>query len=128
MQHSEAVAKQIEARIRELKQEIAAHERALEALKGSKPRSPRRARSNSAPSQANGARRSSSKPTRGRAVASADAVFDALKDGVDQAAVIAKQFGVSTSVVRTRLQQLEQAGRVSRTGNRRSTRWRSHAS
>jgi predicted Rossmann fold nucleotide-binding protein DprA/Smf involved in DNA uptake len=127
MQHSEAVAKQIEARITELKQEIVAHERALEALKGSKPRSPRRSKSTSASSQANGARRSSAKPPRGRAVASADAVFDALKDGVDQAAVIAKQFGVSTSVVRSRLQQLEEAGRVSRTGNRRSTRWRSHA-
>jgi predicted Rossmann fold nucleotide-binding protein DprA/Smf involved in DNA uptake len=127
MQHSEAVAKQIEARITELRQEITAHERALEALKGPKPRTARRARSNGAQSQANGARRSSPKSTRGRAVASADAVFDALKDGADQAAVIAKQFGVSTSVVRSRLQQLEQAGRVSRTGNRRSTRWRSHS-
>jgi len=54
-------------------------------------------------------------------------VFDALKDGQDQASVIAKEFGVSPAVVRNRLQQLEEAGRVSRTGNRRSTRWRSHA-
>jgi len=54
-------------------------------------------------------------------------VFDALKEGQDQASAIAKQFGVSAAVVRSRLQQLEEAGRVSRTGNRRSTRWRSHA-
>jgi DNA-binding GntR family transcriptional regulator len=50
-----------------------------------------------------------------------------VKEGNDQAAVIAKEFGVSTAVVRQRLEQLEQAGRVSRTGARRGTRWRSHA-
>jgi DNA-binding GntR family transcriptional regulator len=55
-------------------------------------------------------------------------VFDALKEGQDQASAIARQFGVSAAVVRNRLAQLEEAGRVSRTGNRRSTRWRSHAS
>jgi predicted ArsR family transcriptional regulator len=64
---------------------------------------------------------------RRRPVVSAEAVFDVLTDGNDQAAVIAKEFGVSTAVVRQRLEQLEQAGRVSRTGQRRGTRWRSHA-
>jgi len=54
-------------------------------------------------------------------------VFDALNDGNDQAAVIAKQFGVSTAMVRNRLQELEEAGRVTRTGQRRATRWRSNA-
>jgi predicted ArsR family transcriptional regulator len=57
----------------------------------------------------------------------AEAVFDALTEGNDQAAVIAKEFGVSTAAVRQRLEQLEQAGRVSRSGERRGTRWRSHA-
>jgi DNA-binding GntR family transcriptional regulator len=105
MEYSEALVAKIDARIAELKTEIAAHERALAALRdGQKPRQPRRSRS-----------------------ASAEAVFDALNDGEDQASAIAKQFGVSAAVVRNRLEQLEEAGRVSRSGNRRSTRWRSHA-
>lgn len=128
MQHSEAVAGHIKARIRELKTEIEAHERALAALEGGRASSAR----TSSPS--NG-RRTRTAPTRRAAAtprsrgngASTEAVFEALQGGVDQAAVIAKQFGVSTAVVRNRLQQLEDAGRVSRTGNRRSTRWRSHA-
>lgn len=111
MQHSEALAAKIEARITDLKTEIAAHERALVALRGRQDdggtAQPRRRRR--------------------RPTASTEAVFDALDDGQDQAAAIAKQFGVSAAVVRSRLAQLEEAGRVSRTGNRRSTRWRSHA-
>ena len=140
MEHSEALAAKIEARITELKGEIAAHERALAALRGRKT-----ATANSA-TAANGRRAGSRRTARrggsqqdGRATrqarrprrprtASAEAVFDALKEGQDQASAIARQFGVSAAVVRNRLAQLEEAGRVSRTGNRRSTRWRSHAS
>jgi GTP-sensing pleiotropic transcriptional regulator CodY len=128
MQHSEAVATQIKARIRELQTEIEAHERALAALVGGSARSTRTT------SASNGRRTRTAAPRRAPAAsrsrrgdASTEAVFEALQGGVDQAAVIAKQFGVSTAVVRNRLQQLEEAGRVSRTGNRRSTRWRSHA-
>jgi predicted Rossmann fold nucleotide-binding protein DprA/Smf involved in DNA uptake len=138
MEHSEALAHKIEARITELKTEIAAHERALAALRGR----PSAASSNAA---ASNGRRTAAKRTRATAAKSAgatarqprrarrsatapaEAVFDALKEGQDQASAIAKQFGVSPAVVRNRLAQLEEAGRVSRTGNRRSTRWRSHA-
>ncbi|HEV3391050.1 MAG TPA: hypothetical protein VG057_18650 [Solirubrobacteraceae bacterium] len=140
MEHSEALAAKIEARITELKGEIAAHERALEALRG------RKTATASSATAANGRRAGSRRTARrggsqqdGRATrqarrprrprtASAEAVFDALKEGQDQASAIARQFGVSAAVVRNRLAQLEEAGRVSRTGNRRSTRWRSHAS
>ena len=129
MEYSEALASKIEARITELKSEIAAHERALKALRG---RNHAGASSTPAAHGRASARRegaASQKPRRPRRshTASAEAVFDALKDGQDQASAIAKQFGVSAAVVRSRLQQLEEAGRVSRTGNRRSTRWRSHA-
>lgn len=153
MEHSEALAAKIDARLTELKSEIAAHERALVALRGretagagSAPSANgRRAAANgrrtaaqkngrrSAASQKDGRRSAAQKDGRAAAqarrprIASADAVFDALKDGQDQASVIAKQFGVSAAVVRSRLAQLEEAGRVSRSGNRRSTRWRSHA-
>jgi predicted Rossmann fold nucleotide-binding protein DprA/Smf involved in DNA uptake len=128
MEYSKALATKIEARITELKSEIAAHERALEALRG-------RASSASAAPAVNGrgavrrrrATTAAPRRPRGSRTASAEAVFDALKDGQDQASAIAKQFGVSAAVVRNRLQQLEEAGRVSRTGNRRSTRWRSHS-
>jgi DNA-binding GntR family transcriptional regulator len=129
MQHSEAVANQIKARIRELRTEIEAHERALAALEGGHSHPARTApASNGRRPRARTARatRPSTSP-RSRGAASTEQVFEALKGGVDQAAVIAKQFGVSTAVVRNRLQQLEEAGRVSRTGTRRSTRWRSHA-
>jgi predicted Rossmann fold nucleotide-binding protein DprA/Smf involved in DNA uptake len=140
MEHSEALAAKIEARITELKGEIAAHERALAALRG------RKTATASSATAANGRRAGSRRTARrgcsqqdGRATrqarrprrprtASAEAVFDALKEGQDQASAIARQFGVSAAVVRNRLAQLEEAGRVSRTGNRRSTRWRSHAS
>jgi len=129
MQPSEALAAKIEARITELKSEIAAHERALAALRGRKTTG-----ANSAPAsngrraaaKQDGRARQPRRPRRPR-TASAEAVFDALKDGQDQASAIARQFGVSAAVVRNRLAQLEEAGRVSRTGNRRSTRWRSHA-
>ncbi|HUA05700.1 MAG TPA: hypothetical protein VMB27_17460 [Solirubrobacteraceae bacterium] len=130
MQPSEALAAKIEARITELKTEIAAHERALAALRG------RKATGASSTTASNGRRatakrdgRAPSQPRRTRRprTASAEAVFDALKEGQDQASAIARQFGVSAAVVRNRLAQLEEAGRVSRTGNRRSTRWRSHA-
>lgn len=128
MEYSEALATKIEARIRELKSEIAAHERALKALRG---RQNAGASSTPAVNGRRSARRegaASRKPRARRSgTASAEAVFGALKDGQDQASAIAKQFGVSAAVVRSRLAQLEEAGRVSRTGNRRSTRWRSHA-
>jgi predicted Rossmann fold nucleotide-binding protein DprA/Smf involved in DNA uptake len=144
MEYSEALAEKIEARITELKVEIDAHERALAALRGRKNAGAGRgaasatrgaasatngtaARSRRATARAAGSEgRKASRPRRPR-TASAEAVFDALKGGQDQASAIAKQFGVSPAVVRNRLQQLEEAGRVSRTGNRRSTRWRSHA-
>jgi predicted Rossmann fold nucleotide-binding protein DprA/Smf involved in DNA uptake len=141
MEHSKALAEKIEARITELKTEIATHERALAALRGrdGTPRSSatasngrrsttttKRARTTRATKRTRAAATTPRRPRRSR-TASAEAVFDALKDGQDQASAIAKQFGVSPAVVRNRLAQLEEAGRVSRTGNRRSTRWRSHA-
>jgi len=147
MEYSEALAHKIEARITELKTEIDAHERALAALRGrsgaaassATPSNGRRrgaakrtrAAAKSAGTSGNGSGTTAPQPRRARrsrsAGASAEAVFDALKEGQDQASAIAKQFGVSPAVVRNRLAQLEEAGRVSRTGNRRSTRWRSHA-
>jgi predicted Rossmann fold nucleotide-binding protein DprA/Smf involved in DNA uptake len=137
LQHTEALAKQIEGRIAELNGEIESCERALAALRGQKTASAGAATSsNGRRTRARRGPSASSRPSRdGAAVprprpareASAEAVFGALKDGQDQASAIAKQFGVSPAVVRTRLLQLEEAGRVSRTGNRRSTRWRSHA-
>ncbi len=129
MRHSEAIAKQIQARIAELKSEIEVNERALEALRGQQGDGARAAASsNGRRTTTRHARAIAPKRPRRARTASAEAVFDALKDGQDQASGIAKQFGVSPEVVRNRLQQLEEAGRVSRTGNRRSTRWRSHAS
>jgi hypothetical protein len=148
MEYTEALAAKIEARIAELNTEIAAHERALAALRGRQNAADGnataaggRAAAGGGKASASGSRRSAVRPDgaparRGGAAprrprrprtASAEAVFDALKDGQDQAAEIAKQFGVSPAVVRSRLQQLEEAGRISRTGIRRSTRWRSHA-
>jgi predicted Rossmann fold nucleotide-binding protein DprA/Smf involved in DNA uptake len=152
MEYSEALAHKIEARITELKTEIDAHERALAALRGrsgaassSATASNGRRRgaakrtraaatksagttAKSAGARGNGDRAAAGRPRRARrSGASTEAVFDALKEGQDQASAIAKQFGVSPAVVRNRLAQLEEAGRVSRTGNRRSTRWRSHA-
>jgi hypothetical protein len=134
MTHSEAVAKRIDARIAELKREIAAHERALAALKAvdggaSAPGSAgaRRPRTRSAATNGAGRNTAAAKPRGRRRAASSEAVFEALKSGEDQASQIANQFGVSVAVVRNRLTQLEEAGRVSRTGNRRSTRWRSNA-
>jgi predicted Rossmann fold nucleotide-binding protein DprA/Smf involved in DNA uptake len=128
MEYSEALATKIEARITELKSEIAAHERALEALGGSQSASGARRVNGRAPAAPRRAATPKPRPARRSRTTSTEAVFDALKDGQDQASAIAKQFGVSAAVVRSRLQQLEEAGRVSRTGNRRSTRWRSHAS
>jgi hypothetical protein len=153
MEYSEALAHKIEARITELKTEIDAHERALAALRGRSGAAPsgatasngrRRAaakRTRAAATKSDGATAKSAgtpgngdgaaagRPRRARrsGTASTEAVFDALQEGQDQASAIAKQFGVSPAVVRNRLAQLEEAGRVSRTGNRRSTRWRSHA-
>lgn len=138
MEHTQELAEQIRTRIGELESDLAAHRRALAVLE--QPRSRTR-------SISNGARRGSTRVTRSHAekasapvkssrsrersgqrrAVSTEAVFDALNDGNDQAAVIAKEFGVSTAVVRHRLEQLEQAGRVSRSGQRRGTRWRSHA-
>ena len=129
MQHSEALAAKLEARITELNSEIAAHERALAALRGGKTAGSSNASTSNgrrATAKRDGTARQPRRVRRPR-TASAEAVFDALKDGQDQASVIARQFGVSAAVVRNRLAQLEEAGRVSRTGNRRSTRWRSHA-
>jgi hypothetical protein len=137
MEYTEALAEKIEARIAELKGEIAAHERALAALhrrenagadNGAAPgisATASRGRGRTAPRSGS----DSAKPRRPRRsrTTSAEAVFDALKDGQDQASAIAAQFGVSPAVVRDRLQELEEAGRVSRTGKRRATRWRSHA-
>jgi predicted Rossmann fold nucleotide-binding protein DprA/Smf involved in DNA uptake len=131
MEFSEALADKIEARITELKAEIAAHERALAALgdADAKAGADRPPASNGRRPTARRAARATSTSSRPRrsADASVEAVFDALTDGQDQASEIARQFGVSPAVVRSRLQQLEEAGRVSRSGHRRSTRWRSHA-
>jgi predicted Rossmann fold nucleotide-binding protein DprA/Smf involved in DNA uptake len=132
MEYSEVLAEKIEARITELKSEIDAHERAIAALRGRQNAGAGNGTASAGNAAASRGRRAASRPAGDRRprrsrTASAEAVFDALKDGQDQASVIAKQFGVSPAVVRNRLQQLEEAGRVSRTGNRRSTRWRSHA-
>jgi predicted Rossmann fold nucleotide-binding protein DprA/Smf involved in DNA uptake len=128
MQPSEVLAAKIEARITELKTEIAAHEHALAALRGSKSAGTSSSPASNGRRAAKRVSRATRQPRRARRprTASAEAVFDALKDGQDQASAIARQFGVSPAVVRNRLAQLEEAGRVSRTGNRRSTRWRSH--
>ena len=107
MEHSQELAARIRDRIRELDAQIEAHQRALAALDGQQ--ADTQAASNDGQ----------------RDAISTEAVFDAVAHGDDQAAVIAHEFGVSTSLVRQRLQQLEQAGRVSRTGRRRSTRWHS---
>ncbi len=139
MSNSEDLAERIRARIGELKADIEAHERALAALEG---------RSGRSRSTGNGARtaaaerpqdavlapvavqdpaavRAAAGPRRRgrRPVVSADAVFAALRDGSDEAVLIAKEFGVSTAVVGQRLKQLEEAGQVSRSGQRRGTRW-----
>ena len=151
MEYSEALAHKIETRITELKTEIDAHERALAALRGRSGAAPSGATASNgrrrgaakrtrATTKSDGAAKSAGTPGNGdgtaagrtrrarrSGTASTEAVFDALKEGQDQASAIAKQFGVSPAVVRNRLAQLEEAGRVSRTGNRRSTRWRSHA-
>ena len=144
MHHSEALVAKIDARIKELKSEIEAHERALVALRSletagagsTRAANGRRTAGSRRRTAANGRRAAAQRDGRaatqgGRArrprTASAEAVFDALKEGQDQASAIARQFGVSAAVVRSRLAQLEEAGRVSRTGNRRSTKWRSHA-
>jgi predicted Rossmann fold nucleotide-binding protein DprA/Smf involved in DNA uptake len=132
MEYSEVLAEKIEARITELKSEIDAHERAIAALRGRQNAGAGNGTASAGNAAASRGRRAASRPAGDRRprrsrTASAEALFDALKDGQDQASVIAKQFGVSPAVVRNRLQQLEEAGRVSRTGNRRSTRWRSHA-
>ncbi len=116
MEHSQELAQQIRARIRELEADLEAHRRALAVLEQPQSR---------AQPSANGARRR--RTQRRRPAVSTEAVFEALNDGNDQAAVIAKEFGVATAVVRHRLEQLEQAGRASRSGQRRGTRWRSHA-
>jgi predicted Rossmann fold nucleotide-binding protein DprA/Smf involved in DNA uptake len=126
MEYSQALAERIDGRIVELKAEIEAHEQALRALRAVN------ADNNSTtapPARAPRVRADGRAPrrVRRRRVASAEAVFDALNDGNDQAAVIAKQFGVSTAMVRNRLQELEEAGRVTRSGQRRATRWRSNS-
>jgi predicted Rossmann fold nucleotide-binding protein DprA/Smf involved in DNA uptake len=143
MSSSEDLAKRIRARIGELRAEIEAHERALAALEGrsgseqsgangrtSTVKRPKRVlelvtdehRKTPSPSAAPSPRRRGRRP-----VVSADAVFAALRDGNDEAAQIAKEFGVSTATVGHRLKQLEDAGRVSRSGQRRGTRWHTGA-
>jgi hypothetical protein len=126
MEHSQAAAHQIRAAITELKDEQRTLEHALAALE-----TPKSRRTTSAPpkpkvaSRPRPARRS--RPTPRGAAATVESVLGAIEKGTDEAAVIAKQFGVSSAVVRNRLQQLEQAGRVTRTGNKRSTRWHRQA-
>lgn len=126
MEHTEELARLIRGRIGELESDLEAHRRALAVLEQPRPHTSRPGPSR--PSS-NGARRRT-RVTRSasarRSAVSTEEVFDAL-DGNDQAAVIAKEFGVSTAVVRHRLEQLEQAGRVRRSGQRRGTRWHSHA-
>lgn len=142
MEHSQELAQQIRARIGELEADLEAHRRALAVLEqrqsstqpspnGSRRSRARRPRATTARATAEVSSTASSAPSGSRAhrrpAVSTEAVFDALTDGNDQAAAIAQEFGVSTAVVRHRLEQLEEAGRVSRSGQRRGTRWRSHA-
>jgi predicted Rossmann fold nucleotide-binding protein DprA/Smf involved in DNA uptake len=123
MEHSQELAQAIRARIAELEADLEAHRRALAVLEEPQQQS----KSNGAARTRVKAAPTSTPKRERRPVVSAEAVFDALKEGNDQAAQIAREFGVSAAVVRERLSQLEQAGRVSRTGERRATRWRSHA-
>jgi predicted Rossmann fold nucleotide-binding protein DprA/Smf involved in DNA uptake len=124
MEYSRALAKQIDTRIVELKAAIDAHERALAALKALDTASTTTVATNGHDVAAKPARPASGRRSRVDG-ASAEVVFDAVEDGEDQAALIAKQFGVATAQVRSRLQELEQAGRVTHTGQRRGTRWHS---
>jgi predicted Rossmann fold nucleotide-binding protein DprA/Smf involved in DNA uptake len=125
MKHSQAAAQQIRAAITELKDEQRALEHALAALEPPKPRRTRSAPSNpKVATRPQTVQRSRRTPRGGATV---ESILGAVERGTDEAAVIAKQFGVSTAVVRNRLQQLEQAGRITRTGNRRSTRWHRQA-
>ena len=128
MKYSRAFAERIDARIGELRAKIGAHEHALAALKalGTHTTTPTSLARDGHDAVAKPGRSGSGRRSRLDG-ASVDAVFDAVKDGEDQAALIAKQFGVSTTRVTSRLQELEQAGRVTRTGQRRGTRWHSAA-
>ncbi len=124
MEYSRAFAKRIGARIVDLRAEIDHHERALAALRALG----KHTTTSVARNDHDVAAKPSRSPSGRRATvdgASAEAVFDAVNNGEDQAALIAKQFGVSTAEVRSRLQELEQVGRVIRTGQRRGTRWHS---
>jgi predicted Rossmann fold nucleotide-binding protein DprA/Smf involved in DNA uptake len=59
----------------------------------------------------------------GRRGVAAGAVLGKLEQGQDQARRIALYFGVPISAVRARLVELQKAGKATRTGERRSTRW-----
>jgi predicted Rossmann fold nucleotide-binding protein DprA/Smf involved in DNA uptake len=125
MGHSQAAADQIRAAITKLRDEQTALERALAVLETPKPRRTTNGQSKpKATTRPRAVRRSRSTSNGGATV---ESVLGAVEKGTDEAAVIAKQFGVSTTVVRNRLQQLEQAGQVTRTGNKRSTRWHRQA-
>lgn len=125
MGHSQAAAQQIRAAITELKDEQRALERALAALETPKPRRTTNGRSKpKVATRPRAVRRSQPTPNGGATV---ESVLGAVEKGTDVAAVIAKQFGVTIAVVRNRLQQLEQAGQITRTGNKRSTRWHRQA-
>jgi len=110
MEHTQELAQQIRTRIGELESDLAAHRRALAVLE-------RRTGRNRPSSNGSVGRRSHGRDF------STEAVFAALAEGNDQAAVIAQEFGVSTAAVRRRLEQLEEGGRVTRSGQRRGTRW-----
>ena len=111
----EDLVESIDCRIRELNSEIASLQDARKALS-----------SNSSPARATTAtaKRRTAKP-KGKRQVSATEVLEAIQQGSDQAAVIARDLNTSVEVVRPHLRALEEAGQVRRSGQRRGTRWNS---
>lgn len=52
-----------------------------------------------------------------------DAILTSLRNGSQQTGDIAKEHGVSVAVIRNRLRDMENAGSVTREGERRNTVW-----
>ena len=111
----EDLVESIDGRIRELNGEIAPLQDARKAL--SPNGSPGRVTTATA-------KRGTAKP-KGKRQVSAIEVLEAIQQGGDQAAVIARDLNAPVEVVRQHLRALEEAGQVRRSGQRRGTRWNS---
>jgi hypothetical protein len=114
----EQLAQSIDGRIRELSREIASLEDARSALiaNGSSPSPPRKPRAKPA------ARRNPARTTKVLLAETAERML-AESDGLTTATVATKA-GAGRDQVLALLRDLEQANRVRRSGQRRSTRWR----